>query len=752
MTRPTPASRTLVAVLVAAAFLTVAAPAAEAQKRRPKPIDTRPKGPDIEGFAEAYERANEPEMIVMVGIVTGGRRSGERDVAAFDPEADSDALRRRIEENLLEARVELIEQSSLDAVRRRELTLLGQQGEGEVIEALKEKFNADVAIKIEMQPRGGDSKYRVTVDTLSVTRGRKLGTFSFDWVLNDDARSVKEYGDAVSRKVMEQFVKFYGPGDRGGAEMRYTVLLVGIEDNRAVRDVSRAIERIGGVNKVRVRGNTDAGGRKATSLEVRYTGQMFDLATDIEEAAGELLGLRMDGTDSNSGTITLIAKGTKPAPPPPPSNPCEELFNPSAQRHQLFAAQYKTQGRPRVTILINREVFKGERQNQEHADNFKFIGPPPGGTTHPLLVTATAENAIADWFKKLGVRVVNADQVRQRVKQAADKAGGVFKDDELAQLLKDNDLADIVILGRGGTVGNGGVWYTFEATRIGGDNLGNTRWTAEIDGRNLAAVNEAFEELGHDVTCKLALDMMSEWSGNSRLDVVVTGVRNANGVHALMDQLKRGFDGIKEAEFVDIDGGRAGGTARFAIEYTSTYEDLARRIAELAEDGGFTVESSTREGLFLRVGGAPAAGDAPDDEAAAPRPAAAPKPKTKAKAAARKPAVAAATEEEPAVEVEPAEPTADADAEAEAAPEAESEPLAAETAEAEPEAEAAPEAEAEAEAEPAEPEAAPEAEAEPLAAEPAEAEAEGAPAEEAEEAPAADDAEGAEPDAAAAER
>ncbi len=607
MSRFLPVLRPLLAlaVLLAGTVSTVHA----APKADPKPLDQRPPAPDVGGFADAYARANEPEMIVICGVVAGGPQAGERNLANFDPSADSDALRRRIEEILLEARVELIEQSSLDAAKQRELTLLAQQDEGQVIEALKVKFNADVAVKVEMQPRGGDAKYRVTVDTLSVTRGRKIGTFSFDWKLGDNAETVKAYGDAVARKVMDQFIKFYLPGDRDAAAMKYTVLLVGIDDNRIIRDASREFEKIPGVSKVRVRGNTDAGGRKATTLEVQYAGAMFDLSVDLEETASKLLGLKVDGTDATAGTITLIASGTRPPPPVVEASPCEQLFDPASQRHDLFKERYKTQGRPRVTILINREVFKGERQNQEHSNDFKFITPPPGGTTHPLLVTATAENSIAEWFKKLEVRIVNADQVRQRVKQAAEKAGGVLKNDELLKLLKDDDVADIVVLGRGGTVGSGtGVWYTFEATRMGGDNLGNTRWNAEVDGRNLAAIDDAFDALGHDVTCKLAQDLMAEWKGNSRLDVIVTGVKNANAVYAIMDELKKGYDGIVEAEFGNVDGGKGGGVGRFTIEYNSSYENLARKISTLADAGnaGFTVESSTREGLVLRAAGAPA--------------------------------------------------------------------------------------------------------------------------------------------------
>ena len=118
MSRPLPFLRlTFASIALAAMGIT---PAIAAPKADPKPLDQRQPAADIRGFAQAYERANEPEMIVVCGIVTGGPQAGERAIANFDPAADSDALRRRIEELLLEARVELIEQSSLDAAKQRE--------------------------------------------------------------------------------------------------------------------------------------------------------------------------------------------------------------------------------------------------------------------------------------------------------------------------------------------------------------------------------------------------------------------------------------------------------------------------------------------------------------------------------------------------------------------------------------------------------------------------------------------------------
>lgn len=181
----------------------VVASKAPPPRRQPSPAEL---GPDVGRFARAYERANEPVMLVLVGLVDPGvagvnrveqtatgspqgnrvepRYAGAR-IKLFDPTGDTTKLRSDIEQILLRnPDVELVSPDALAEADRREVRLLQLRDEREAIRLLATKVNAELTLIVRMldtpQVRARGANYRVDVELLDVVRGRKIGGFGRD--------------------------------------------------------------------------------------------------------------------------------------------------------------------------------------------------------------------------------------------------------------------------------------------------------------------------------------------------------------------------------------------------------------------------------------------------------------------------------------------------------------------------------------------------------------------------------------------
>lgn len=634
-------------------FITILAfPASAQQKPDAPPINnTFETEPDIELFAEAYQRAGEPTILVLTGIdnrpaairyrsntddlkaegrtATGIPNTNEHYIgshlALFDTTGDSTKLRGDIEEVLLQnLDIDLVNIDALTERDRREVRLLQQRDENGAIALLAEKVNAEVVLLVRMlntpavEDRG--ALYRVTVEVLDVPRGRKIGGFTFDWTQGADGIMIKRYGQQIARKFIDQFAAWYARGNDESAARRYTIRLIGLGDVKQLVEAKRAFAGIPGVIRVKERGFTTDGETSVGTLDLRTTGSPLELMVELQETARETLGLEIDATDGSSGTITLIAPTVEESDP---SERWLAIIDKDDPDHEeviaLLTREYADEGRPKIGIIVNRAAPPGNPTiqpsnttgNANNIDNEGgvFVNITVDGSTGqpiipdagPLLDTRRMEDALYKQMLDLGLTMVDPDYARQRLAAETDKAKQVYGEDELVFLLGKAAGLDIVIQGVGREDG-GRVDYTFRAVRV---NDGVTLAAEGVSDDYWFRRNEqaTINLMAAYATGHLLDQMLNAWSPAGTIQVIVTGARDQRDVFTIMNALKGNIAAVESVDFERHEAGEQGGVGYFTLRYNGGYDALIEAINEQETKLPFDLGAggTTRDTLTLRI-------------------------------------------------------------------------------------------------------------------------------------------------------
>lgn len=326
-------------------------------KPDPLPIQFAELGPDLYAFSQAYAAAGEPRMLVIVGrdtrtfdqrgaVVTGLRSDASEkvvggDLNLIDNEANAMKLQADLESLLLRTPgMDLVDVDALTEADRRTVQLLLGQGQGRAVDALASKLNAEVVLLVRMidseAVRAKGARYRVVVDAVETSRGRKLGVLSFDWLLGTDSRTIKRYAHEIGRVFMEDFAastQLARPTvlqPAIDAPRRVSVRLVGLTSAEQLRAARNALSVVAGVSGVRTRGMSASGGVLVATVDVTFAGDSIDLALDATSLLAQRHGLVLEATDVQSGVLTLARplpeeqqqqRGDAAQPPALPSEP-----------------------------------------------------------------------------------------------------------------------------------------------------------------------------------------------------------------------------------------------------------------------------------------------------------------------------------------------------------------------------------------------------------------------------------------------
>jgi len=654
------------------AMIVTAGPSFGQRKPDAPPInDQAVNAPNIDLFTRAYERAGEPTLLVICGIdsrplqttvhrtiETGsepqaatGTLSSDRhvgsNIALFDPSGDSTKLKGDIEEILLNnPDIDLISIDALAERDRREVELLKTRNEKRAINLLASKLNAEVVLLVRMTNttliRQRGALYRVTVEILDIPRGRKIGGFTFDWKGKVDSISIKKYARQITRKFIDQFSSWYARGDSRGAARRYTLRMIGLSDVGQLVKAQRAFSRIDGVTKIKAGGFSSEKKTSIATLNLRYTGRPIELMFELQETARQELGMKVDGTDGASGTITLIAKGTGPADD---ESRWEAFVDPDHPDHSKLVTQlqqeYAREGRPKIGMMINRLLSETEIADPRLAEQLKDLtasghgqqnapsstgaivnlnlgsnpGLPTGGGYSEeaqrardrltrLLNTRQMEDALYKHLLKLKLTMVDPVYTRERLHKKVDKARNVYREDELVFLLGQAAGVDIVIQGVGRvdqTSSDYRISYTFRAVRVSdGVTLAAEGWPT---GTQEQPEDSTVEAIAKFATGRLVDQMLTFWSSPQTLTVKVTNAKTQRDVFVVMNMFKENVPGVLSVDFDEHEAGSGGGTGVFSMRYRTTYDELIHNIAAL--EGklplGLGTSNTRRDTLTVKI-------------------------------------------------------------------------------------------------------------------------------------------------------
>lgn len=356
----------------------------------PTPVNQNNNAPNLQAFADAYDAAGEPRILVAVGATNTPKALGQLLLGMFAPEdfGHAQALSRSIEEQLLKNNnVELVDPNMIQASVQRERAILAGQNETAVLKTLNTSLNADLVLMIQLVrdpdilKRGG--QFRVMVDSIDVARGRRLTTFTFDWMQGTDAGTIKAYAEQVTRKFIEQYAHAMRAGD-----LSYNLLVMGVADAGELRSYQKSLEKDKNISSVRSRGfsrtttSTENRG-KATNvgqLRVRYTGSALDLADALSIAAEDSLKRKATITTAEGGIIHVrlgAATGGAADDGKAWNKDFEKDLLPerlvdflhddaaSVRAQSTFQEVYRNQGSPKIGVILNRRINEDEARTED---------------------------------------------------------------------------------------------------------------------------------------------------------------------------------------------------------------------------------------------------------------------------------------------------------------------------------------------------------------------------------------------------
>lgn len=547
-------------VFVAGAALPVAAFAQDKPSTQPLLATIQDPEPDLAAWARAYEQADRPRVLVVVGEATSrlDYPSFESLLALRDPGAIATRFKAAFEQVINDpaADVDLVDlQQALEAAERLQATL-DQSRQVNASQLMARELQADLLITIRLTPsqRPG-SPFAVLFEAVDPVRGRSGLTFTFDWKLGTTAPDIRDTARQVARKFIEDYAQ------RAALPRRYTLRLFGMSEPSTLGKARDALESVEGVRRVRSRtasnvpspftGDVASAVQFELTLEPGADADPTRLMVDIDQALRDELQSVVELVQTEPGMIAL--RTLRRASAADLRDECERALTfpgdvGDALRARLAAA-YARAGSPRILVLVNRAPIEGEAPdalrgvNPENLFVVSAVGdgaifnragqtdasrPPAEDFRTPEAQELLARRVEQTLNRRLGPdllglsRIVNPDTARLAIAEQIEARRGVVQAGEFAALLKKFDAADLVILGTGRIdPRTGSVSYTFTATNLE-TNLNLAYASVEAwggvgsPGAPASRFSDsALEAIADHALARLGCDLLTQWESAS---------------------------------------------------------------------------------------------------------------------------------------------------------------------------------------------------------------------------------------------
>jgi hypothetical protein len=619
----------LLATVTVACFLSSGV---SAQKSAPpRAQEPAPRVPDLVKWADAYDRAREPVILVLVGWATGDVTAGgvgqgilNRDTTGF-----AQSLKAEFERALLqgEAQPDFIDQEALNQALDRISGVLEMGGEDDAIRLLALHSGADLVITIELYGKPGSPPTRVMGRTIDMSRGRVVGRFpSFQWQLGTDAPAVRQYANAFAQSFVDDFDRFIRPS------RRYTLQILGaggLELQEAIREY---VEQVPGVVRVRAQRAASTGGvmgrgqESSFGLAVTYDDDALRLAVAAKRIIESLGQFRVEEREIMGESITLRLYHYEEYIEEAAACDAAILRDGSggeATRSELRSL-YEVKNQPKIVVLVNRrptpeeereanvppsspgsvnaenvilittagrDVVDGGAGARPHADRGDGEFDPPGALRIQANLIETA------MLELLGVRhlrldTVDAEEARRIIASEAAKQGGVYRESEMTRILARQNISDIAIYGMGDNLCSGNrrtVTYTFRAV-----NVHNARLlgTAIVSRPFDADFDRQVRGMAEEAVGRLVCDLMATWRPPSNIGVTIKRLDGPEDFRVLEDQIKASpLLSMVGSENYDSSPGT--GIVTFRLDYACSFSELKREFERIINALPYTLNTES---------------------------------------------------------------------------------------------------------------------------------------------------------------
>lgn len=477
---------------------------------------------------------------------------------------------------------------------------------------LRNEIEADIVILYVFYERipadAAGARYTCTYGVYDLNRAQTVDTWSWDMFPDPitggfGVPRLNAYARASAERIRERLTlhadapppaKYTGPG----AAMHYTLRFVGVGAKEAM-NVRRALDMVGNLLVRREPLVDTGGGTQAIKVDVQFTGGALQLADAVQTACMlNLEGMDIEFTKAEPGHVFFRATPAmlttdetllsgNPAPPEHASRASELL--------EALHRAYMAQGMPRIAVMVNQELHEVSDSSPLPATLPADSGvlAPPGAPTvvvqqfadsavinnadagngsvepadkrppsHDFLDAREMADRVSGRLLKLRLDVVDPRQVRELLARDERLKSNVWKEDVLAQLVREQLGAEIMIAGAGRVVSMGAtgsqeadggraarkvIRYTFRAY---GTQAGQLLGTAsvhrviEIEDRD---TGKAFEALSGEVVGRLARQLLDRWSSPNRVRVVVGNAPTMADVQVVRDMLESKLGAVEAA-------------------------------------------------------------------------------------------------------------------------------------------------------------------------------------------------------------
>lgn len=276
-------------------------------------------------WADSYERADRPRLLVLCGYGTGAHRGLE--LGSLLKNQDDTGVTHKIRSafiealNVPEADIEFADDAAYRALLGRMRGNVELNKEKDASRLLAQQLDADLVIVIKLVPSQlQGSPFSVIVECSDAARGRTGLTFPFDWKGPLDVPEVKEYATEMAIKFTDDFSR------RVNNPTRFTIQLFGLNTPEHLKNAKDSLADIEGVRRVRTRGaggvTGDGKDEGVAEFEITFPPATWVDETDIKAAIADSMrrriGAMVEERQTEPGRIALRvipnAYAVQPAP------------------------------------------------------------------------------------------------------------------------------------------------------------------------------------------------------------------------------------------------------------------------------------------------------------------------------------------------------------------------------------------------------------------------------------------------------